>query len=186
MLGRIDRHLKWPPLDVVEWCLIVAAGTLLAVFTLTVFLDVLTRIMAAPLLWLQEATRAAFTYGVFLGAAAALRRGEHFKLSALGEGLRGKPRAAVELFNGAVLLAISGLMMYFGWFMFLRGFASRLPVTGVPISYLSIALPISGLLGAVFVLERITMGLRHGFDPPPGQPDEFDLLAGELDPASAP
>ena len=63
MVLQKERHLKWEALDVVERALMGICGLLLAVFTVTVLLDVTTRFTGTPILWLQEVTLGAFVWG---------------------------------------------------------------------------------------------------------------------------
>src|SRR5262245_59505506 len=74
------RHLKWQVLDPLEHALMVLCGISLAGFTFTVFLDVVTRTVGSPLLWLQLATTGFFAWGVFIGMAVATRRIDHLNL----------------------------------------------------------------------------------------------------------
>ncbi len=80
-----DRHLKWSAFDVIETWLMVLCGVCLAAFTLSTLVDVVTRESGHALLWLQEVTSTFFVYGVFVGAAVAVRRNDHLFLSALTE-----------------------------------------------------------------------------------------------------
>jgi len=80
-----DRHLKWRALDPVEHALMILCGLTLTGFSTTVFLDVVTRSLGRPWLWLQEVTMTFFVYGIFAGAAAATRRNDHLCLSAISE-----------------------------------------------------------------------------------------------------
>ena len=61
-------------------------------FTLAVFLDVVTRTIGAPWLWLQQVTTAFFAWGVFVGMAAATRRNDHFYLTEITKRMTGAPR----------------------------------------------------------------------------------------------
>jgi hypothetical protein len=87
-----QRHLKWRSLDHLEAVTMVLCGLCLAGFSTSVFLDVLTRTLAAPWLWLQEVTSTFFVYGIFIGAAAATRRNDHLYLSAITEAMTGAPQ----------------------------------------------------------------------------------------------
>src|SRR5215469_10418963 len=98
-----DRHLKWRVLDPAEHVLMILCGVTLAGFSTTVFLDVVTRSLGHPLLWLQEVTMTFFVYGIFAGAAAATRRNDHLYLSAIAEAMTGRTRLAVETFNRLVV-----------------------------------------------------------------------------------
>ena len=75
-----------------------------------------------------------------------------------------RPRLVVEIAIRLVVLAVAGGLVYFGYLNFLRGFGSfRLP-SNTPIASLYAAIPLSGLLIALFTLEEIINGCRNGFD----------------------
>jgi hypothetical protein len=69
-----DRHLKWRALDRVEHLLMILCGVTLTGFSTTVFLDVLTRSLGHPWLWLQEVTMTFFIYGIFASTASLPER----------------------------------------------------------------------------------------------------------------
>ncbi len=158
-----DRHLKWRALDPLEGGLMVLCGVLLCAFTATTLVDVLARVAGHPLLWPQEATSACFVYGVFVGASVATRRNDHLYLSALTEAMSGAPRRFFEVFNRSVVLAVGLAMAVFGWQNFLTGFGSFRMPSMLPIAYLYMPIPLCGVLVALFSLEQIVNGLRHGF-----------------------
>ena len=58
-----ERHLKWEALDAVERVLMWFSGLLLCTFTVTVLVDVVTRTIGIPVVWLQEVTLGAFVCG---------------------------------------------------------------------------------------------------------------------------
>ena len=159
-----DRHLKWPALDGLERVLMVLCGVCLAAFCSSVLADVVTREIGHPWLWLQEVTSAFFTYGIFLGTAVAVRRNDHLCLSAMADALRGSWRTMAEVFNRGVVLLVGVGMAVFGWQNFLSGFNSFRMPSMTPIAYLYWPIPVCGLLVALFSLEQIVNGLRHGFD----------------------
>ena len=82
----------------------------------------------------------------------------------------------------AVVLGVAGCLIYFGYVNFLRGFGSfRLP-SNTPIASLYAAIPLCGVLVALFTIEQIVNGIRNGFDhpEPPEEPvhiTPIDLLA---------
>jgi TRAP-type C4-dicarboxylate transport system permease small subunit len=129
-----------------------------------VFFDVLTRTLGAPWLWLQEVTSTFFVYGIFIGAAAATRRNDHLYLSAITETMTGTPRLMVETFNRLVVLAVALCMVYFGYINFLQGFGSFRMPSMTPIASLYAAIPLSGALIALFIVEQLVNGWRHGFE----------------------
>jgi TRAP-type C4-dicarboxylate transport system permease small subunit len=159
-----QRHLKWRALDPLEAITMVLCGVCLAGFSTSVFLDVLTRTIGAPWLWLQEVTSTFFVYGTFIGAAAATRRNDHLYLSAITESMSGWPRVAIETFDRLVVLAVAYCMVYYGYINFLQGFGSFRMPSMTPIASLYAAIPISGALIALFTVEQLLNGWRHGFE----------------------
>jgi len=165
-----QRHLKWRVFDKLEMGLMIICGLTLFGFSLSVLFDILTRTIGHPWLWLQEVTSTLFIYGIFAGTAAATRRNDHLYLTAFAEAMHGTPRLVIELATRLVVLAVAGCLIYFGYLNFLRGFGSfRLP-SNTPIASLYAAIPISGVLIALFTIEQIVNGCRNGFDHP--QTDE--------------
>jgi len=158
-----QRHLKWRALDPLEQLLMVLCGLALAGFSCTVFFDVVTRSLGHPVLWVQEVTTTFFVYGIFIGTAAAVRRNDHLYLSAIAEAMSGRSRLAIETFNRLVLLGVALCMVYFGFINFIEGFhAFRMP-SMTPLASLYAPIPISGALVALFAVEQLINGWRHGF-----------------------
>ena len=164
-----DRHLKWSAFDVLEKWLMILCGVCLAGFTLSTFIDVVTRETGYPLLWLQEVTSTFFTYGVFIGSSVATRRNDHLFLSALTEKMTGGTRRFFEVFNRSVVLLVGIGMVWFGWQNVLTGLGSFRMPSMLPMSYLYLGIPMCGALVALFSVEQIVNGLRHGFVPAAGQ-----------------
>lgn len=170
-----QRHLKWAALDRLEYGLMVVCGLTLLVFSTSVLFDILTRIAGRPWLWLQEVTSTFFVYGIFAGAAVATRRNDHLYLTALSEALHGPARTLVETIIRLTVLVVALCMVWFGYVNFLRGFGSFRMPSMTPIASLYAAIPISGALIALFTVEQLVNGWRHGFDhpefPPPSLPE---------------
>ena len=159
-----QRHLKWKALDPLERLLMVLCGVLLFGFSLSVTADIVTRIIGHPWLWLQEVTSTLFIYAIFIGAATATRRNDHLYLTAFAEAMQGRARLVAELAIRVIVLAVAGVLIYYGYINFLRGFGSfRLP-SNTPIASLYAAIPISGALIALFTIEQIVNGWHNGFD----------------------
>src|ERR1051325_5234157 len=171
-----QRHLKWRALDVLEAVTMVLCGVCLAGFSTSVFFDVLTRTLGAPWLWLQEVTSTFFVYGIFIGAAAATRRNDHLYLSAITETMRGMTRLAAETFNRLVVLAAAFCMVWFGRVNFLDGLGRVRMPSMTPIASLYAAIPISGVLIALFTLEQLINGWRHGFESAEPAHEEIHVL----------
>lgn len=161
-----QRHLKWRWCDAVEAFAMLACGIALAGFTTTVMFDVTSRAIGRPWLWLQEVTTHFFVYGVFFGCAAATRRNDHLYLSAIVETMRGRTRLIFETFSRLAVLAVASCLAIFGYLNFLHGFGSKRMPSLTPEATLTAAIPICGVLVALFCVEQLVNGWRHGFEDP--------------------
>src|ERR1700731_4110228 len=177
-----QRHLKWPALDVLEKILMVGCGLTLLGFTTSVMFDIITRTIGRPWLWLQEVTSTFFIYGIFIGTAVATRRNDHLYLTALSESLHGRNRQLVDTIIRLVVLGVALCMVYFGYLNFLRGFGSFRMPSLTPIASLYAAIPLSGLLIALFTIEQLVNGWRNGFDHPPDPFEDREAGGASIEP----
>jgi TRAP-type C4-dicarboxylate transport system permease small subunit len=174
-----QHHLKWRSFDRLELILMILCGVLCFGFSLSVTADIVTRTVGRPWLWLQEVTSTLFIYAIFIGAAVATRRNDHLYLTAISEALHGTPRLIVEIIIRIVVLAVAFCLIWFGYINYLRGFGSfRLP-SGTPIASLYAAIPLAGVLIALFTIEQLVNGITKGFDHP--EPPEEDLAIPPVD-----
>jgi len=178
LVTQKQRHLKWPALDRLELILMIMCGALLLGFCTTVVFDIVTRQIGCPWLWLQEVTSTLFIYGIFIGAAVATRRNDHLYLTAVAESMHGKARLAAEVIIRLIVLVVAACLIYYGYLNFLRGFGSfRLP-SNTPIASLYAAIPLSGILIALFTIEQIVNGCRNGFEHSEPQEPEHSAAFG--------
>ena len=170
-----QRHLKWRALDPVENLLMILCGIAITGFSLVVLADIVTRALGHPLFWAQETMMTFFIYGIFAGVAAATRRNDHLYLAVLAESMTGNRRLFFELLNRAVVLIVAICLVYFGYLNFLDGFKSLRMPSMTPMATLYIAIPISGALVAIFTIEQMVNGWRHGFIESKGAPHHESL-----------
>src|SRR5437868_1476720 len=159
-----QRHLKWRALDPLEIVLMMLCGLLLFGFCSTVILDIVTREIRHPWLWLQEVTSTFFIYAIFTGTAVASRRNDHLYLTAVADNLHGRLRLVVEIATRLVVLAVALCFIYFGYLNFLRGFTSFRMPSMTPIASLYASIPLCGVLIALFMIEQLVNGYRNGFE----------------------
>jgi len=170
------RHLKWKALDSLEATLMVICGVCIGGFTLCVFLDVLTRTIGHPWLWLQQATTAFFAWGAFVGMAAATRRNDHIYLAEITKRMRGANRTAIETLNRLVVLAVAGFMAWFGLKNAILDLGSfRMPWL-IPLAVYTGVVPIAGVLIMLFSVEQIVNGVGGGYE----GPEDTELHGGVL------
>jgi TRAP-type C4-dicarboxylate transport system permease small subunit len=170
-----QRHLKWRALDPIENLLMILCGIAITGFCLLVLGDIITRAIGRPWLWVQEATMTFFIYGIFFGVAAATRRNDHLYLAALAESMSGNRRLFFELLNRFVVLCVALCMVNFGYLNFLDGFKSLRMPSMTPMASLYAAIPLCGTLVALFTVEQMVNGWRHGFVEPKGAPQHESL-----------
>jgi TRAP-type C4-dicarboxylate transport system permease small subunit len=159
-----ERHLKWRALDPLETVLSLGCGASIIGFSVSVLLDVVTREIGHPWLWLQQLTTGCFVYGIFIGMALAARRNEHMYLSEIVQSMHGTKRRAVEVFGRVVVLAVAACLVVFGWQNFLLDLGSYRMPSLIPLGYYTIIVPVAGALIGLFQVEQIVNGLKHGFD----------------------
>ena len=160
------RHLKWAALDPVEHALMILCGISIAGFTLSVFLDVVTRELGAPWLWLQLVTTGFFAWGVFIGMAVATRRMDHLNLVEITKRMSGPKRSFMEIFNRLVILTVALTMVVFGIQNGMNDMGSFRAPSLIPLATYTASVPISGALIAVFCIEQLVNGWLHGFEGP--------------------
>jgi TRAP-type C4-dicarboxylate transport system permease small subunit len=161
---RAHRHLKWRALDYLERGLMILCALLLLGFTVCEVADVFFRNLGRPWLNANEFAGGLFAWGVFIGMGVAVRRDQHFRLTAVGESLSGRKRWIVETFNRLVILAVGLCMVWFGYLNYLNGFGSFLMPSITPIAVLYAAIPVAGALVSLFTVEELVNGWQHGFE----------------------
>ena len=78
--------------------------------------------------------------------------------------MTGARRTLVETFNRLVVLGVALSMIVFGYRNYLTGFGSFLMPSLTPIAVLYAAIPVAGVLVALFTVEELVNGWRHGFE----------------------
>jgi TRAP-type C4-dicarboxylate transport system permease small subunit len=131
---------------------------LMVVLCADVFLGVFSRyVMLRTFTWYDEIARLCFVWIVFLGAAAGVRRGAHFRLHLLVD--RFGPRAAelAHLLGVAVVVALGAVLVWHGLALTELGKFQQTPVMGLSKIYIYAAVPVGGAFVILFALP----GLWH-------------------------
>src|SRR3982751_3340845 len=165
------RRLKWKALDPLEAGLMVLCGVCIAMFTLTVLCDVVTRTIGAPWLCLQRGTTAFFAWGFFMGMAAPPRRNDHFYLTEITKRMTGAPRSTIEIANRLVVLVVAALLVWFGTKNALLDLGSYRMPSLIPLTVYTAIVPIAGVLIFLFTLEQLIFGWQNGFEGPEDRDD---------------
>lgn len=158
------RHLKWRALDPLEATLMVLSGVCMSGFTFCVAADVVTRELGIPWLWLQQLTTGFFAWGVFVGMAGATRRLDHIYLAEITQRMTGTKRLVIETFNRVIVLIVAVFMVVFGVQNALLDLGSYRMPSLIPMTTCTAAVPLAGLLIAIFMIEQIVNGWQKGFE----------------------
>lgn len=165
------RQLKWKALDPLEALLMILCGVCIAMFTLTVLCDVVTRTIGAPWLWLQQVTTAFFAWGVFIGMAVATRRLDNFYLTEITKRMRGGPRTAIEMINRIIVFFVAVSLIVFGTQNAMLDMGSFRMPSLIPLTVYTAIVPVAGVLVALFAVEQLINGWKHGFEGPEDRDD---------------
>ena len=177
MILQRHRQLKWKAFDWLEAVLMILCGVCIFMFTLTVLCDVITRTIGAPWLWLQQVTTAFFAWGVFIGMAAATRRLDNFYLTEITKRMTGAPRTAIEVTNRIIVLIVAILIVRYGWQNAMLDLGSYRMPSLIPLTVYTGIVPVAGVLVALFTIEQIVNGWKHGFEGPEDQENVIVELA---------
>ena len=170
------RQLKWKALDPLEAALMILCGVCMFMFTATVLLDVVTRTLGVPWLWLQQVTTAFFAWGVFVGMAVATRRNDHFYLTEITKRMTGAPRNTIETINRLIVLCVAVALVWFGWQNALLDLGSFRMPSLIPLTVYTAIVPMSGVLIALFTIEQLVNGWKNGYAGPDDRDDVRETL----------
>lgn len=142
--------------------LMVAVTVLLAVLTAVVTLQVVGRYIPfiPRAIWTEEISRLCLAWLVFLGAALAVRRNEHFFLDVIPAKVETRFRAPIQTVI-LVFLAVAATIMVVGGIDFAAAGIDRTSTTsGIRLVWSFSALPVGGLATLFFVVELAIRSFR--------------------------
>lgn len=128
---------------------------LLVVLTTSTTLQVITRfITKSPLVWTEEVSRMAFIWMTLLGATLATKHNEHLSLDLLQGRLPKGLEATLQVLLHLMMATVAAVFVVAGW-AFVQMNATRISeTTGMPMFYLYISGPITGVLMLYYLAEQ--------------------------------
>lgn len=118
----------------------VLANTTLATLVLAVLWGVLTRyVTEEPAVWTTEISGILFTWVVFIGAAAAFRKGAHIKITLLVDVLPAKLAALIRRLAKLAVAVFVIYVTYLAYLMMLKGMTRLSPVVNIPFLWVYLA-----------------------------------------------
>lgn len=131
-------------------------GSLIILMTLVIFSQILCRyVFNASLAWSEELARCMQIWLAFLGAALAVRRSSYIGMTELINKFPPKVFKVFQLVGDLAVLGFSVFCAYQGFSICSRIQYQTLPMLGMKMSYLYLAMPVSAVIGALYVIGRI-------------------------------
>ena len=117
--------------------------------------QVLSRYIAgSPLTWSEELGRYIFVWMSFLGMAVAIKQGSHVALDILVKKLKGVSKKLLMLVNNAFVFFFGACFTVSGFKLVELGMRQKSPTLQLPMQYVYIVIPISGILLLYFVFSE--------------------------------
>ncbi len=143
-------------LDAIHLVLKIILGLLIAGLLIPVTTQVLSRFDFVPrFIWTEEIARFCFVWMIMIGAMCAVRDGTHFDLDVLPESRSPKIEAAKRIFVHLMVLIVAGIFIWYGWRFMLFGWSQKSEIASLPMNYIFVAWPVTGIITALFVFEKI-------------------------------
>lgn len=142
--------------DIIGKILYYFLGFLMFTMVVVVSAQVISRyLFSSPFTWTEELGRYVFVWLTFLGMAYAVKTGGHIALDLLLKGLTGKAEKSL----GTViylLIGIFGVLFTIGGTKLMAlGVGQTSPSLSLPMEYVYVVIPISGILIVYFVIRLI-------------------------------
>ena len=126
------------------------------VMLLSIFLQVLTRLIRINVIWTSDLATFSFVWIAFLGAAVAVTTNEHFVVDVFPQKMKTPLFEKTLAILSLILQFIIGYVMVRYGIVFTESMAMRYTYSlGIKMSYISCVLPISGALIITGSLERL-------------------------------
>lgn len=134
---------------------------MMVVLCADVFLGVFSRyVLMSTFTWYDEIARLLFVWIVFLGAAAGVRRGSHFRLHLLVDRMPPVLRRITQVVGVLALMAVGLVLIQQGWKLVELGQFQRTPVMGLSKQYVYASVPAGGILIIVYSLPLLWAAIR--------------------------
>ncbi len=118
-------------------------------------------VLNAPLVWTEEAARYLYIWACYLGAAVALRRGNHIAITLVLERLPRRLGGAVALGSQALALLFLGALIVLGVQLMARTHTIEAITLPIPWSVIYAAAPVGAALMLLQTLETMGRAVRE-------------------------
>lgn len=117
---------------------------------------------ANSIAWIDELSRYAFIWLVFLAAAIMARHGAHIAIDLVEELAGPRLRRALLVLADASLIAFAAIVGIGGWRLMQVNWTTTSPASGIPIAWVQAVMPAFGVLMAVFAIAHLLDIVRGG------------------------
>lgn len=122
-------------------------------------LQVLARnVLKIPLIWTPDVAQLLFTWLIFVGAAVAFRRGAHYAIDLVPDGMPRLARA-FDLVSDAAALAVVIVLLRYGLMLTQMRASGVIASLGISAAWGYAAIPAGAALIGVFLLEKVARDL---------------------------
>lgn len=112
-------------------------------------------VVGRPFTWSEELARYIFVWMTFLGMAVGVKQGSHVALDILVKKLKGVSQKTLMIINNALLLVFSISLSVSGIKLVQLGMLQKSPTLQIPMQFVYIVIPISGILMTYFILGHM-------------------------------
>ena len=109
-------------------------------------------ILRAPLVWSEEMALFLFQWGVFMGAALAVRQRGHFGLDIFIRRLPASIVKPLDKFGQVVVFCLAGGLVIWGYQISQMTMLQEYPTLQFPVGYCYLGIPVSGAFMAIFAV----------------------------------
>lgn len=147
----------------------IAIGLLIAATVAVTFLQVVFRYgLDSSLSWSEEFSRYAFIWAIFLGTAAAARRGQHMAVDLMRETLAGLARRLLELFIAAICVVFFAVFGYAACLLTVNAMGQISTALEVPIALIDVSAPIGAAITMLHLVNGVIQARFRPAAPPTG------------------
>ncbi|WP_407937682.1 TRAP transporter small permease [Neomoorella mulderi] len=132
---------------------------MMTIITVLISINVVTRyIWHFSITWNEEITRFMFIWSVLFGTSLGIKRRNHFNLNIVSNLISIK---YLDLFVSICILLFSLVMIIEGFKLATRTFTQLSPSLSIPMGYIYLAIPLTGLFNVIFTINNMLRPLSH-------------------------
>jgi TRAP-type C4-dicarboxylate transport system permease small subunit len=143
--------------SLLRWLMVASVAILMVPITMQV-ISRYTQLIPSYI-WTEELSRFVFIWMVMLGAMIALRDGTHFDVD-VWPTLKARPNAMLRIVTNLLILVFAGVYVYWGIEFVQFGWNQSSELAELPMTYIFIAWPLSGITWVVFLGEQFLADIR--------------------------